>query len=183
MLGPMGVGVLWVHPDRLREMPAYHVGSNMAHGVDLGSATLEPGAFRFQAGTPNVSGPVALAAAIDLLDQVTFDVIAEHDRALSAHAMQRLQAVPGLRLFGTAGPDRRAPVFSFALAGVPVPRIVEAADGAGIAVRGGDLAALPLLRRFGVETAARASAYIYNTIEEFDRLADLLTTLAATARR
>jgi cysteine desulfurase/selenocysteine lyase len=161
-------------------MPDYHVGSNMAHGTDLASAAVEPGALRFQAGTPNVSGPVALAAALDVLDEVTFEAIAAHDRTLSVRAMTLLASIPGLRLLGSAGPDRRVPVLTFTLAGVAVPRIVEAADQAGIAIRGGDLAALPLLRRFGVDAAARASAYLYNTVEEIDRLAGVLRRLART---
>jgi cysteine desulfurase/selenocysteine lyase len=182
LLGPMGVGVLWARADRLKEMPAYHVGSNMAHGNDIGSATFETGALRFQAGTPNVSGPVGLAAAIAVLGRVGFDAIAERDRLLSAHALERLTAVPGLRLIGAAtGPDR-VPVFSFTLDGVPVPAIVAAADAAGVAIRGGDLAALPLLQRFGVSAAARASAYVYNTTDEIDRLVDVLLTLAKRAR-
>jgi cysteine desulfurase/selenocysteine lyase len=174
MLGPMGVGVLWVRRDRFEQMPPYHVGSNMAHGADLSTAAMEPGALRFQAGTPNVSGPVALAAALDVLDGIGFDAIAEHDRALSAHGLAGLKTVPGLRLLGTAGPAHRAPVFSFVIDGVPVPAIVAAADAAGVAIRGGDLAALPLLQRFGATAAARASAYLYNTTEEIDRLVEVL---------
>jgi cysteine desulfurase/selenocysteine lyase len=182
MLGPMGVGVLWARADRLKAMPPYHVGSNMAHGVDLSSATFESGALRFQAGTPNVSGPVALAAALDVLDGVGFEAIVEHDRALSAHAITRLGAITGLRLLGSAGPADRAPVFSFVIDGVPVPEIVAAADAAGIAIRGGDLAALPLLRRFGADAAARVSAYLYNTSADIDRLADVVSRLSRRAR-
>lgn len=177
LLGPMGVGVLWVRGDRLDAMPPYHVGSNMAHGVAIESATAEHGAFRFQAGTPNVSGPVGLARALDLLHGIGYDVVRAHDRTLVAHGLDRLSAVPGLRLLGTAGPEDRVPVFSFTLDGVAVPSMVKAADDAGIAIRGGDLAALPLLRRFGTDAAARASAYVYNTTEEIDRLAEVLIAL------
>jgi cysteine desulfurase/selenocysteine lyase len=181
MLGPMGVGVLWVRPDRLEEMPAYHVGSNMAHGADLAGASLEPGALRFQAGTPNVSGPVGLAAALDVLERMGFAAIAAHDRALAAHGLARLREVPGLRLLGTAGPDQRVPVFTFTLDGVAIPEIVAAADAAGVAIRGGDMAAVPLLARYGVTAAARASAYIYNTTDEIDRLAAVLHALVRPA--
>ena len=174
MLGPMGVGVLWVRRDRFDEMAPYHVGSNMGHGVDLAGATFEPGALRFQAGTPNVSGPVGLAAAIEVLERIGFDAIGARDRALAAHGLARLRDVPGLRLLGTAGPDRRVPVFTFTVDGVPIPRLVAAADAAGIAIRGGDMAAVPLLARYGVATAARASAYLYNTTDEIDRLAEVL---------
>lgn len=181
MLGPMGVGVLWVRRDRLEQIPPYHVGSNMAHGAALDGASFEPGALRFQAGTPNVSGPVGLAAAIDVLERTGFDVIAARDRALAAHSLARLREVPGLRLLGTAGPDRRVPVFTFTLDGVTVPRIVAAADAAGIAIRGGDMAAVPLLARYGATAAARASAYVYNTTDDIDRLVAVLLTLARRA--
>jgi selenocysteine lyase/cysteine desulfurase len=124
-----------------------------------------------------VSGPVALAVAVDLLDGIGFEAIEAHDRALSAHGLARLQSVPGLRILGTAGPVDRVPVFTFTLAGATVPEIVAAADAAGIAVRGGDMAALPLLKRFGVTAAARASAYLYNTTDEIDRLEAVLRAL------
>lgn len=177
LLGPMGVGALWVRGDWLEKMPAYHVGSNMAHGLDVESATAEAGALRFQAGTPNVSGPVGLAQAVTVLDAIGFDVVSAHDDALTAHALPRLLGIPGLRLLGTFGPAGRVPVFSFAIDGVDVADIVKAADAAGVAIRGGDLAALPLLRRFGVSSAARASAYVYNTTDEIDRLVEVLKTV------
>jgi cysteine desulfurase/selenocysteine lyase len=174
MLGPMGVGVLWVKRARFEEMTPYHVGSNMAHGADLAGASFEPAALRFQAGTPNVSGPVGLAAAIDVLERTGFTTIAARDRALAAHGLARLREVRGLRLLGTAGPDHRVPVFTFVVDGVAVPRLVAAADAAGIAVRGGDMAAVPLLARYGVTAAVRASAYLYNTTDELDRLVEVL---------
>jgi cysteine desulfurase/selenocysteine lyase len=181
LLGPMGVGVLWCRGSRLDEMPPYHVGSNMAHGLDFGTAAIEPAAFKFQAGTPNVSGPVGLAAALDVLGEIGWTAIAAHDHALSAHALTALGSVPGLRLIGTAGPADRVPVFSFTLDGVSPSEIVRAADAAGVALRAGDLAALPLLSRFGVQAAARASAYVYNTTAEIDRLVDVLKSLATRA--
>lgn len=177
MLGPMGVGVLWVRGERFGEMPPYHVGSNMAHGGDIASATAERGALRFQAGTPNVSGPVGLAAAIDVLDGVGLDALRAHDESLTAYALERLQGIRRVRLIGSFGPAGRVPVFSFTVDGVGVADVVKAADSAGIAIRGGDLAAVPLLRRFGVETAVRASAYLYNTTDEIDRLVAVLNAL------
>jgi cysteine desulfurase / selenocysteine lyase len=177
MLGPMGAGVLWVRSDRWAEMPAYHVGSNMAHGADISTATAEPGALRFQAGTPNVSGAVGFARALEVLDGFGLSAVGAHDRALTAHALERLRTVRKLRLLGSYGPEGRVPVFSFTIEGVPVPAIVKASDSAGIAIRGGDLAALPLLQRFGVTAAARASAYLYNTTYEIDRLVEVLKAL------
>lgn len=181
VLGPMGTGVLWARQATLDAMPPYHLGSNMAHEVDGASAQFEHGGLKFQAGTPNVSGAIGLAAAIDVLDRFDLAAIRRHDTDLVRHFRDRAAAIPGLRVLGTlAAPDERLPVFTFTLAGVPVASIVKQLDAAGIAVRGGDMAALPLLRRFGVAEAVRASCYLYTTGDEVDRLVE---TLAAIARR
>jgi cysteine desulfurase/selenocysteine lyase len=179
MLGPMGVGVLFAKRALLDSLPPYQTGSNMAHNVDETSAELEHGGLKFQAGTPNVSGPVALAAAVRYLSAVSARTIAAHDDALVRHGLSRLLRINGLRLLGPTGERDRVPVFSFTLAGRTVPEVVAALDREGIAVRGGDLAALPLLRRLaGIDAAVRASAYLYNTTGDFDRLADALASLA-----
>jgi cysteine desulfurase/selenocysteine lyase len=173
MLGPMGVGVLWVRGDVLETMPPYHVGSNMAHEVTDDGQVFEHGAARYQAGTPNVSGPVGLAAAIGALEAVGMDGVARHDAALVTAARERLASLPDVRVLGAL--DRglpRVPVFTFVKRGVPPGRLVAALDESGIAVRAGDMAALPLLRRFGVESAVRASCYVYTTTDEIERLAD-----------
>jgi cysteine desulfurase/selenocysteine lyase len=179
LLGPMGVGVLWVKASLLDALPPYQSGSNMAHNVDAASEELEHGGQKFQAGTPNVSGPVGLAAAVRYLQGLGAQAVEAHDRALVQHGMARLRAVKGLRLLGTTDTRHRVPVFSFTVEGRLVPELVAALDREGIAIRGGDLAALPLLRRLaGVDTAARASAYLYNTTDDLDRMADVLKSPA-----
>ena len=182
MLGPMGSGVLWVRPDVLEELPPFHGGSNMAHEVDFESAVFERGARRFGAGTPDVAASVGLAAAVRFLEDAGRDAVRSHEDALSAHALGRLRQVPGLRLLGDAA-DGRVPVFSFVMEGIPAAEIVRELDAEGIAVRGGDLASLPLLRRFGVAEAARASFYLYSTRDEADRLADALLALGERRAR
>jgi cysteine desulfurase/selenocysteine lyase len=178
MLGPMGVGVLYVKRALLEKLPPYQTGSNMAHNVDVGSAELEHGPQKFQAGTPNVSGPVGLAAAVRYLDALGARAIAAHDQALVRHGLARLREINGLRLLGPADDRHRVPVFSFTVAGRTVPELVASLDREGIAIRGGDLAAQPLLRRLaGVDAAARASAYLYNSTSDFDRLVDVLKSL------
>jgi cysteine desulfurase/selenocysteine lyase len=181
MLGPMGVGVLWARRDWLDRLPPYQLGSNMAHEVDADGAQYEHGALKYQAGTPNVSGPVGLAAALDVLDRIGLDAVRRHDDALVAHAGKRFARVPGLRVLGSLEASGRLPVFTFALRGVATARLVAALDAEGIAVRGGDMAALPLLRRFGLTDAVRASCYLYTTLDEIDRLADVLVREAARA--
>jgi cysteine desulfurase/selenocysteine lyase len=178
LLGPMGTGVLWARQSTLDAMPPYQVGSNMAHEVDAATAQFEHGASKYQAGTPNVSGAVGLAAALDTLTRFDLAAISRHDEALVGHFRERAAGVPGLRVLGTLDDlSLRVPVFTFTLAQVPVATIVKGLDARGIAVRAGDMAALPLLKRFGVGEAVRASCYLYTTLGEVDRLVDGLHDL------
>jgi cysteine desulfurase/selenocysteine lyase len=178
MLGPMATGVVWARRERLEEMPPYHVGSNMAHAVDFEHAALEAGALKFQAGTPDVAGPVGLRAAISFFEQAGRDALRRHEEVLVHHGLARLREVPGLRLIGSSDPDRRLPVFTFTLAGWAPAAVALELDRVGVAVRAGDLAALPLLRRFGVAEAVRASAYVYSTTADLDRLVEGLDRIA-----
>jgi cysteine desulfurase / selenocysteine lyase len=177
MLGPMATGVVWGRLELLDAMPAYHVGSNMAHEVDFERASMEHGALKFQAGTPDVAGPVGLAAAIDFLTAAGKEATWQHDQDLVRHGLTRLREVKGLRVIGPASPQNRVPVFTFVIAGKAPVAIATALDSKGIAIRAGDMAALPLLKRFGVSEAARASAYVYSTRADIDRLVDALVEL------
>ena len=174
MLGPMGTGVVWGHRALLDAMPPYHVGSNMAHDVTATGAELEHGALKFQAGTPDVAGPVGLSAAVSFFEQAGRDAVQRHDEMLATHGLLRLREVPGLRIIGPTSASNRVPVFTFTLPGHTAAAIAAHLDQQGIAVRAGDMAALPLLRRFGVTEAVRASAYLYTTAADIDRLAAAL---------
>jgi cysteine desulfurase / selenocysteine lyase len=179
MLGPMGTGAVWGRRELLDRMPPYHVGSNMAHGVTLDHVDLEAGAQKYQAGTPDVAGPVGLHAAMRLFDRIGYDAVRAHDEALAARGLERLRAVPRLRLLGPAQPAGRVPVFTFVLNGLSATSVAQQLDRLGIAVRAGDMAALPLLKRFGVQEAVRASAYLYSNADDLDRLADALKQIAS----
>jgi cysteine desulfurase/selenocysteine lyase len=174
MLGPMGTGVVWGRRAWLDAMPPYHVGSNMAHGVDFERADFEHGALKFQAGTPDVAGPVGLAAAVKFFETAG-SLVQHHDVELVRYGLARLTEIRGLKIIGPRGSDHRVPVFTFVLDGHTPVAVARALDARGVAVRAGDLAALPLLRRFGATEALRASAYVYNTRDDIDRLADALT--------
>jgi cysteine desulfurase/selenocysteine lyase len=178
MLGPMATGVAWGRLDLLDAMPPYHVGSNMSHEVDFERASLEHGALKFQAGTPDVAGPVGLAAAIDFLTALGKDVTWRHDEELVRHGLARLRDVKGLRIIGPTSAQDRVPVFAFVIDGKSPAAIANALDTRGIAIRAGDMAALPLLKRFGVSEAARASAYVYSTTGDLDRLVQALADIA-----
>jgi cysteine desulfurase/selenocysteine lyase len=177
MLGPMATGVVWGRLELLDAMPPYHVGSNMAHEVDFERASFEHGALKFQAGTPDVAGPVGLAAAIDFVTNAGKEAMWHHDQDLVRHGLARLREVKGLRLIGPASAQNRVPVFTFAIAGKSPVAIATALDAKGIAIRAGDMAALPLLKRFGVSEAMRASAYVYSTKGDIDRLIAALVEL------
>jgi len=181
MLGPMGVGVLWGRRELLDAMPPYQGGSNMAHDVDVDSLSLSEGAFKFGAGTPNVSGPVGLAAAIAFLESLGRDALWKHEQGITRRMLERLSQVRGIRVLGPLEPEGRIAVVSFVADGKAPADVLKALDERGIAIRAGDLAALPLLKRFGVTRAARASAYLYTTEAEVDAFADALGGLA-TAR-
>jgi cysteine desulfurase/selenocysteine lyase len=177
MLGPMATGVAWARHELLEAMPPYQTGSNMAHDVDLDSAVFEHDGQKFQAGTPNVSGPIGLAAACTYVNGLGRDAVATHEKAITTRALAVLAQVPGLKLIGPSSSENRLPVFCFTLTTTDVPAIVKALDAEGVAIRGGDMAALPLLQRFGTRAAARVSCYLYNSIDEIDRLGEILMRL------
>ena len=179
LCGPMGSGALWARRDILDAMVPYHVGSNMAHGVEFDrTAEFEGGALRFQAGTPDVAAAAGLAAAVRFLESLGRTAVWSHDQAL-VKAARALTGIKTLRVLGDLSAPFRIPVFSFVLEGRTTQSVVDALDRRGIGVRGGDLAALPLLKRFGTTEAVRASAYIYSSPEQIERLSDALRDIAA----
>ena len=143
----------------------------MAHNVELDAPMqYEHGALKFGAGTPNVSGPVGWAAAIDYLNRIGRDAVRGHEQALTDYALKRLSEVRGLRIIGPKTAADRIPVFAFAVEGRKPADLIKDLDTAGIAVRGGDLASLPLLKRLGITAAVRASCYLYTDSTDIDAL-------------
>jgi cysteine desulfurase / selenocysteine lyase len=181
MLGPMGAGVLFGRRELLDRMPPYQAGSNMAHEVDLEIESLERGAHRFGAGTPNVSGAIGLAVAAGYLKKLRRDGGARHEDDITEYALRRLNAIPEVRLLGPKVGEGRVPVFSFVVDGHDAGDVLRFLDERGVAIRAGDLAALPLLRHFGVERALRASCHVYSSREDVDRLAEGLRELVLGA--
>jgi cysteine desulfurase/selenocysteine lyase len=172
MAGPTGIGVLYARQEILEEMPPFHGGGEMILTVDFHKSTWKQGAHRFEAGTPDISGAVGLHAAMDYLDRVGRQKIAAHDQELGAYAYARLSGMSNIRLFGPH--IGRAGLVSFLLKDVHAHDVVTLADQAGIALRGGHHCNQPLMRKFGVESTARASFYIYNTTAEIDRMVEVL---------
>lgn len=174
MMGPMGTGVLWGRRELLDAMQPYQAGSNMAHQVDIESAHYSQGALKFGAGTPNVSGPVGLAAAMQFITAIGYDRLWENEQNLIQHFLAYIPEISGVRILGPTVSSERIGVFSFVVAQVSAQEVVASLDAKGIAIRAGDLASLPLLKRMGVTEALRASLYLYSTTEEIDRLAAAL---------
>jgi SufS family cysteine desulfurase len=172
MCGPMGIGVLWAHREILDKMPPYQSGSNMAHDVEMEAlpSHFADGGLKFEAGTPNVPGAVGLAAAVEFLESSGREALWKREQGLTRYALSRFKEVKGLRILGPTDPDNRISVFSFVIENRNVLDVVKQLDAMGIAVRGGDLASLPILKRMGVHQAIRASCYAYTSTEDIDRL-------------
>jgi len=172
MCGPMGIGALWARRELLDSMPPFQAGSNMVHEVELESvpARFAEGALKFEAGTPNVAGSVGLAAAVRFLESLGRKELWTREQELTEYALASLSKIKRLRILGPMKSSERISVFSFVVENSKPPDIAASLDRSGVAVRAGDLASLPALKRFGVTAAVRASCYIYTSTEDIDRL-------------
>lgn len=179
MAGPMGVGALWARRELLDSMPPYQLGGHMAKRVEFQKAEYVSGAHRFEAGSPNIAGPVAWAAALEFTRRLGAERIWQRHQELVRHALQRLKAVPGLHIFGTPSPTDRVGIISFYIDGRDPVALAKQLDRRGIAIRAGDLAAGPLLRSRGHDTLARVSLYLYNEPREIDFLVESLERAVA----
>lgn len=170
MLGPMGVGVLYGKRELLSEMPPYQGGGSMIRKVTSEKTTWADIPNRFEAGTPSVADAVAFTAALDYLDNVGLDAIAEHEYKLVSDAINQLNALSGVTVFGPAPELHRAGVVSFTVDGVHPHDVAALLDEKGVAVRAGHHCAQPLLQKLGVTATTRASFYLYNTEDDIHRL-------------
>ena len=168
MCGPTGIGVLYGREAILDAMPPWQGGGDMISRVEFFESQWNTLPHKFEAGTPDISGPIALHAAMDYLDAIGRQQILEHDQALAEYAVERLTEIPNLRIFGPR--KERGGLVSFVLPGVHAHDVITLADQHGIALRGGHHCTQPLMRKLGVPSTARASFYFYNTVEEIDRM-------------
>lgn len=170
MGGPMGIGGVVVRRGILEAMPPYQFGGDMIEWVHDDHTTWNVVPHKFEAGTPNVEGAVALAAACDYLDALGMDAVRRHEVALTAHAMRALAEVPGVRVLGTPTAEGRSGVVSFTLDEVHPHDVATALDVEGVCVRAGHHCAQPLMRALGVHSTVRASFWVYSTGADVDRL-------------
>ena len=173
MCGPTGIGVLYGRQEVLEAMPPYQGGGEMILNVEFQRSTWKPAPHKFEAGTPDISGAVGLHAAMDYLDKLGRNNIAQHDHELGAYAYAKLSRLKeGVRLFGPH--IGRAGLVSFLLKDIHAHDVVTVADQRGVALRGGHHCNQPLMHKLGVESTARASFYFYNTTAEIDRFVEVL---------
>ena len=170
--GPTGIGILWGRRELLDAMPPYQGGGEMILSVEYQKTEFKPAPHRFEAGTPDISGPIGLHAAMDYLDAIGRENIWEHDQELASYACEKLAALKNVRIFGPK--TGRAGLVSFLLKDVHAHDVVTLADQAGVALRGGHHCTQPLMHRLGVESTARASFYFYNTKAEVDRFVEVV---------
>jgi cysteine desulfurase/selenocysteine lyase len=172
MLGPTGIGVLYGREALLQAMPPWQGGGDMILSVTFEKTTFNQLPWKFEAGTPNISGAIGLGAAIEYLEGIGMEQIAAYENEVLQYATEKLSAVPGLQIVGTA--EDKASVVSFTLKGVHPHDIGTILDTEGVAIRTGHHCAMPVMDFFRIPATARASFAFYNTFAEIDRLVDAL---------
>ncbi len=177
MYGPTGIGVLYGKEKYLEAMPPYQGGGDMIKEVTLEKTIYNDLPFKFEAGTPNIEAGIALASAIDYLEQIGLDRILQYEHGLLEYATQRMTVIPGLRIVGTA--TNKSSVISFLIDGTHPYDVGVILDKLGIAIRTGHHCAQPLMDRYGIPGTARASLAMYNTTEEIDTLVTGIERAAA----
>lgn len=175
--GPSGVGVLYGKKALLHQMPPIEGGGDMIEQVSPDQSSYQASPLRFEAGTPIIGGVIALKAALDFIEKIGRNNLASHGKKLLERATKHLLSIPGLHILGSA--PQKGPILTFHMEGVHPLDLATFIDLQHIAIRSGHLCAQPALRRFGLESAARASFGIYNTAEEVDRFAEALKNFKA----
>ncbi|MBI4416336.1 MAG: aminotransferase class V-fold PLP-dependent enzyme, partial [Euryarchaeota archaeon] len=170
MLGPTGSGVLYGKEDVLEKMEPFLGGGEMIREVHKGWAKWNDIPFKFEAGTMNIEGAIGLGAAVDYLNGIGMQTVRRHEVELTDYALEELQGVDGLRIFGPRDLSVRGGVISFILGDVHAHDVASVLDVEGIAIRSGHHCAQPLMERLNVPATSRASFYVYNTMEDVDRL-------------
>jgi cysteine desulfurase/selenocysteine lyase len=173
MCGPTGVGVLYGRKDLLEAMPPFLGGGDMIKRVELRSFTPNSIPHKFEAGTPAIAEAIGFGAAIDYLQNVGMEDIAAQEQVVVGYALERLEELPGVKVYGPQAKDRGG-VTAFTLDGVHAHDVAQILDGDGIAVRAGHHCAMPLHDILNVPATTRASFYLYNSIEEIDKLIEAI---------
>lgn len=166
--GPTGIGALYGKAEWLEKLPPYQGGGEMIKNVHFGHTEFEDAPLKFEAGTPDYVGSHSLATAIDYVESLGLDNIAAHEHELLEYATKRLESIPGMRIFGKA--KNKSAVISFVVGNIHPLDLGTLLDRLGIAIRTGHHCAQPLVESWGVQSVARASFGLYNTLKEVDAL-------------
>ncbi|HWO77150.1 MAG TPA: cysteine desulfurase [Bacillus sp. (in: firmicutes)] len=176
MCGPTGIGVLYGKKHLLEEMEPVEFGGEMIDFVGLHESNWKELPWKFEAGTPIIAGAIGLGAAIDFLEEVGLDNIAEHEHSLTEYAMHKMSQIEGITIFGPKDPLKRAGLVTFNIQDVHPHDVATVLDAEGIAVRAGHHCAQVLMKWLNVSATARASFYLYNTKDDIDKLVKGLVT-------
>ena len=174
MCGPTCIGVLYGKRKWLEQMEPVEFGGEMIDFVELYDSTWKELPWKFEAGTPNIAGAIALGHAIDYLEAIGMENIHHYEKELVAYVLPKLQQIEGLKIYGPQDPAKRTGVIAFNLDGLHPHDVATALDMEGVAVRAGHHCAQPLLKYLQVAATARASFYFYNTKQDADRLVDAI---------
>ena len=173
-VGPTGVGVLWGKAELLEDLPPFLTGGSMVTAVTMESATWAAAPQRFEAGVPNMAQAVGLGAALNYLSNIGMDAIAQHEKSLTGYALEKLLAIPGLRIVGPEENLDRGAALSFTLKDIHPHDVGQYVDSQGIAVRTGHHCAWPLTKIMNVPATTRATFYLYNDEHDVDALVEAL---------
>ena len=165
MLGPTGIGVLYGKKELLEEMQPFLYGGEMIREVKFDDTKFNDLPWKFEAGTMNIAEGIGLGAAIDYLNKIGMDNVQKHDRELVGYAMEKLNGIGGIKIYG---PDERDAVISFNVGNIHAHDVAQVLDSEGVAIRAGHHCCMPLMSVLGVPATARASFYLYNTEKEVD---------------
>ena len=178
MLGPTGIGVLWVRKSVLQTMNPFHGGGDMIREVHKYETTWNDLPYKFEAGTPSIADVIGFGAAIDYLTKIGMDNVRQHEIELTKYAIDELSKIPGLEIYGTKDITKRGGVISFNFADVHPHDVADIIDKEGISLRSGHHCAQVLMERLNVAATSRASFYIYNTKADVDALINSLNIVA-----
>ena len=174
MLGPTGIGVLYGKEEILNQMSPIEFGGEMIDFVYEQEATWKELPWKFEAGTPNIAGAIALGTAVDYLSALGMENVHAYEQELVDYVLPKLQAIEGLTVYGPEDSGKHAGVIAFNINGLHPHDVATALDYEGVAVRAGHHCAQPLINYLGISSAARASFYIYNTKEDCDKLVEAI---------
>jgi cysteine desulfurase/selenocysteine lyase len=170
--GPTGIGVLWGRADLLGQLPPFLGGGEMIETVTMERSTYAGIPHKFEAGTPPIVEAVGLGTALDYIGEIGLDAIHRHEQAITGHLLDGLASLPGVTVLGPLDATQRGGAVAFEVDGVHPHDVAQILDSRGIAIRAGHHCAKPAHKRFGVQSSARASSYLYTTPGEIDALVE-----------